>query len=407
LPEDSIEIILRTYVLKAKSSLLVGLGRMILVLLVLIGAVLASLAQSPAGEHPLWVCAYYLAGMQDKGPLTPQKIDFTAITHLIHFGIFANGDGTIDSLKGGITPEQSKTVVTLAHAAGCKVLVCLGTDEKAVRLRQALSDSFRRTFVHNLVQFVVARGYDGVDIDMEPLEDADVASYAKFIEELRTQLIIADPNLLLTAAVASEPALFARLQIQFDQINLMTYDLSGPWPGFQTWYNASLYDGGPQRMNSSEPFPSVQGMVQQFVQAGVSKAKLGIGVAFYGYVWSGATGPRQSIQGVKVDDSVDYHTIMDQYFQPKRYHWDAQAQAPYLSIASPQFLERKFISYDDATLCTRKIAYVRQQGLGGLIIWELGGGYRDNQQHDRKDALLQSIKRAWRGATQDDLDREE
>ncbi len=342
----------------------------------------------------MWVCAYYLAGDQARGRLLPQQIDFTAFSHLIHFGIFPSADGTIDPVKGGITPEQSQTVVTLAHAAGRKVLVCMGTNE-AIHSHRALTDAVRPILVRNLVRFVVSRGYDGLDIDMEPLEDSDVAVYTQFIYELRAQLIIANPDLVLTAAVASEPALFARLQLQFDRINLMTYDLSGPWPGFLTWYNAALYDGGPRRMKDGEPYPSVQGMVEQFTRAGVPKEKLGIGIAFYGYVWSGASGPGQSIDGVKVDDSVDYYTIMDHYYQPRRYHWDAQAQAPYLSLSSPEPKEQKFISYDDERLCAAKIAYVRQQGLGGVIIWELGGGYRNNQPAERKDALLQAVKRAW------------
>jgi len=207
---------------------------------------------------------------------------------------------------------------------------------------------------------------------------------------------LAKPGLLLTAAVASEPAMFAQIQDKMDQINLMTYDLSGPWPGFKTWYNAGLYGGGDQVMADGSPYPSVNQMVTEFEKAGVVPNKLGIGFAFYGYVWSGATGPMQSIRNLKVDDSVDYKVIMAQYYRPDRYHWDNQAQAPYLSIDAPAFLDRKFISYDDETLCTKKIAYIRQKGLAGGIIWELSGGYRDDQPAGERDLLLQSIKRAWR-----------
>jgi chitinase len=352
-------------------------------------------AQAPHGKHPIWVCAYYLTEHQDKGPLTPDKIDFTALSHLIHFGIMPGADGAIDPMQAGITPRQSQVIVSLAHRAHRKVLVCMGTDEGAKRLRQALTDPIRPTLVKNLVQFVVTRGYDGLDVDMEPIEDTDIGTYEKFIHELRAGLKAANRKLLLTAAVAAEPEMFARLQGEFDQINLMTYDLSGPWKGFKTWYNAGLNDGGDEKMNGSDPYPSTRGMVQQFMQAGVQPAKLGIGIAFYGYLWTGANGPRQSIEGVKVNDDVSYQAIMDQYYRLDRYHWDDQAQAPYLSIDAPQPTDRQFISYDDETLCAKKIAYVRQQRLGGVIIWELSEGYRDSQPNGRKDILLQSIKRAW------------
>ncbi len=354
-----------------------------------------AVAQAPHGKHPIWVCAYYLTEHQDKGPLTPDKIDFTALSHLIHFGIMPGADGAIDPMQAGITPRQSQVIVSLAHRAHRKVLVCMGTDEGAKRLRQALTDPIRPTLVKNLVQFVVTRGYDGLDVDMEPIEDTDIGTYEKFIHELRAGLKAANRKLLLTAAVAAEPEMFARLQGEFDQINLMTYDLSGPWKGFKTWYNAGLNDGGDEKMNGSDPYPSTRGMVQQFMQAGVQPAKLGIGIAFYGYLWTGANGPRQSIEGVKVNDDVSYQAIMDQYYRLDRYHWDDQAQAPYLSIDAPQPTDRQFISYDDETLCAKKIAYVRQQRLGGVIIWELSEGYRDSQPNGRKDILLQSIKRAW------------
>lgn len=350
-------------------------------------------AAAPQGTG--WVCAYYLSGDQDTGRMPADKIDMTAISHLIHFGIIPNEDGTIGPVKGTITVEQSRHVVALVHAAGRKALVCMGTDAGGIHLRKALSNALRPVLVQNLVRFVVDRGYDGADIDMEPITDADMPLYEKFIAELRVKLDGLKRGLLLTAAVADQPTMFARLQSRFDQINLMTYDLSGPFPGNETWYNANLFDGGKRQVSDHQPFPSVQGMVRQFVQAGVARAKLGIGAAFYGYVWSGVTGPRQSINGVKVDDGVDYHTIMDQYYQPDRYHWDDGAKAPYLSIDSPFTNDRKFISYDDEKLCALKIDFVRKEGLGGLIIWELGGGYRERQPKKRRDALLQSIKRAW------------
>jgi chitinase len=330
-----------------------------------------------------WISAYCLAA----GPLSADQVDYTAFSHLIHFGIFVNADGTVNP-KSGITQAQSEAVIGRAHAAGCKVLVCLGTDQNGVRLRRALQEDMRPALVRNLVAFVQARGYDGLDLDMEPLEDADVSTYEPFVRELRAAL---GPNLLLTAAVAAQPAMFARLQDAFDQINLMTYDLSGPWPGFRSWYNAGLYGSGTDAMADGSPYPSVDGMVHEFTGAGVAPAKLGIGIAFYGYVWTGVDGPRQDQpEGLKVDDSVDYNVIMDKWYQPDRYHWDSVAQAPWLGIDSPQ---KTFVSYDDETLVDRKLRYVREQGLGGAIIWELSGGWRSREK--QKDALLQAVKRAW------------
>ena len=58
-----------------------------------------------------------------------------------------------------------------------------------------------------------------------------------------------------------------------------------------------------------------------------------------------------------------------------------------------------FISYDDARLAREKVLYARAHGLGGVIIWELGDGYRESQPPGQKDILLKVVKEAARGRT--------
>jgi chitinase len=345
-----------------------------------------------AKAHPLWVSAYYAIWVQQAGTLTPQQIDYSAFSHLIHFAVVPADDGTIDPVKGGITPAESRAVLVPAHKAHRRVLLSVGGWLTSTHFRAAYSDPHRAAFINALVQIVRTRGYDGLDIDMEPLLPTDAPGYEAFIRQLRAQMTAADPKLLLTAATAAQPKLFAHLAAQFNQINLMTYDLSGPWQGFKTWYNSALYGNGEALMNPGQPFPSASGMVERFTAAGVPRPKLGIGEAFYGCVWTGADGPGQSIQGVTMNGSVSYAGIMNTYYQPGRYHWDAQAQAPYLSIDAPQ---KQFVSYDNEALCAKKVNYARAQGLGGVMIWELGSGYLPSRPAGQRNPLLQAVKRAW------------
>ena len=365
---------------------------LLLGLSLVVQAALAAPAFPKTAPHPLWVSAYYAVWVQQAGTLTPEKIDYSAFSHLIHFGVVPADDGTIDPLKGGITPAESAAVLTPAHKAGRKVLLSVGGWLTAAHFRAAYSDPHRAAFIGALVQMARTRGYDGLDVDMEPLEAPDAPGYETFIRQLRAQMTAADPKLLLTAATAAQPELFARLSSQFDQINLMTYDLAGPWSGFKTWHNSALYGDGTTLMNPGQPFPSASGMVERFAAAGVPRAKLGIGEAFYGRVWTGADGPGQSIQGVTMDGGIPYAEIMDAYYQPSRYHWDALAQAPYLSIDAPQ---KQFVSYDNEALCAQKVEYARAQGLGGVMLWELGSGYCPNRPAGKQNPLLQAVKQAW------------
>ncbi len=354
---------------------------------------------SPKPSLP-WVSAYYPVWNQTGG-MSPDKIDYSAITHLIHFAIVPRADGTIeDTIHGtlnAVTPAQSQDVISHAHAGGDKVLICLGGAGTGPSISPVITDAMRGVFIKNLIGFVSTRGYDGLDIDMEPILPADGGNFVKFVHELRVQMKATNPRWLLTFPASGEPGsqpkLCALLQNDFDQINIQTYDLSGKWDGFKTWYNGSLYGNGKTLMTDTRPYPSADEKVRLYLAAGVPKAKLGIGIAFYGYIWTGANGPAQSVQGTSLETPA-YNTIMDQYFRPNLYHWDANAHAPYLSIGAPQSKEGKFISYDDARLTREKVLYARTQGLGGVIIWELGDGYRKSQPAGHRDALLQVVKQA-------------
>ena len=367
-------------------------------------ALLTGAAAAPhavrAADAPIWVTAYYPVWNQS-GALTPDKIDYSAITHLVHFAIVPRADGTIeDTIHGtmnAITPAQSQDVVSRAHKAGDKVLICLGGAGTGPLISPVIAPAKRAAFVQNLVAFVKARGYDGIDVDMEPILPADEGNFVAFVKDLRVALKAANPSYLLTFPASGEPGnqpkLCALLKDDFDQINIQTYDLSGTWDGFKTWYNGSLYGDGKTLMTDTRPFPSASEKVGLYTAAGVPAAKLGLGIAFYGYLWKGATGPGQSIQGVTTE-TVGYTDIMDKYFAPGAYHWDATAHAPYLSFTGPGPADKKFISYDDAKLTAEKVTYARTHGLGGVIIWQLGSEYRPDQPAGKRSVLLQAVKEA-------------
>lgn len=358
-------------------------------------------------SQDVWATAYYAGWMQgwnNNGHLPAEDIDYTAVTHIIHFGLVPRPDGTLDSTSNSITVVNSRELLTRAHAAGKKVLICVGgwaTDSAFLRATSTVNLPF---FVANLISFLTTRGYDGIDIDWEPLNLLDAAQYIAFVTALRAGLDLITPRPLLTAANGTEGEIFAQIHQLFDQINLMTYDMAGPWPGWVTWHNAPIYDGGytfpccPWRL-----VPSADGYVDDFIAAGVPAAKIGIGIDFYGYVWSGGDGtptggvsvPRQ-IWTVPpfVRGNVPYYTLMENYFQPELYRWDDTAHAAYLSIDSVGSPGDKFISYDNQTTVHRKIHYARTKSIGGVIIWELGGGYRPLLPVGHRDSLLQAVKEA-------------
>lgn len=368
-------------------------------------------ANALQAQSKIWATAYYAGWMQgynNTGYLPAQKVDYSAMTHIVHFALVPRSDGTLDDQANSVTAFNANELVTRAHAAGKKVIICVGGWATDAAFRGATNSTNRAKFISNLVNLMSNRGYDGIDVDWETLYSSDASQYVAFITELRTALDKISPRPLLAAATAWEPSIFAQVHDKFDQINIMSYDLAGAWPGWVTWHNSPLYDGGFKFPSTGSAPPSVDGMVGKFIAAGIPASKIGIGIDFYGYVWNGgdgtptggATAPRQSwTTAPSVQSNVPYYTIMKNYYQPQYYKWDASSQVSYLSIDNAGSVSDKFITYDDEVTVQKKVEYAMNKQIGGVIIWELGGGYRPELPVGQQDPLLQSLKKALGGVT--------
>jgi chitinase len=351
----------------------------------------------------MWVTAYYTGWRQ--GHLRPADIDFGAVTHLVHFAVVPRPDGTLDAAVNMLTPKSIAAVVSAAHAAGKKILFTVGGQNSRAQFEGAMSPPRRKAFIAALISFMREHGYDGIDVDMEELPDRDARAYAAFIRELRAGLDRFTPRPLLTAAALWQPSLFAELASQFDQINLMTYNLAGPYPGWVVWHSGSLYDGGRRFPNGRARLPSVDGLAETFLAAGVPRGKLGVGLSFNGYVWSGGavSRPGQTWELPPAMKHAPYYVLAETYHikeydeDSPGYHWDAQAQAAYLSIQGESPSDAQFVSYVNTLTAEKLVQYVRSKGLGGLIVWDLAAGWRAGEPPGRRDLLLQAVKQARLG----------
>jgi len=373
------------------------------------GAVLSlgALCLVPFGAcADLWSTGYYPGWEQ--GSLPASNIDFTALTHIIHFSVIPNTDGTLNSSANGVSLANSTDIVARAHAAGKPVLICVGGAGSESDFQAATTNAVLPAFVSSLTNLMATRNYDGVDLDWEPLTAADIGPFTNLVNSLRSALNAFPRHKLLTVAAGAYPpygdpptteyTMYASVQNQFDQINIMTYDLSGPYAGWVTWFNSPIYDGGYHFPGGGGLVPSVGAAVGNFTNNGVLAAKLGFGIAFYGDIWQGGAGtstggvtqPRQSWTTAPSMNQSPYNTIMSGYYQSNLYHWDTNAQAAYLSISNANPANDMFISYDDQRTCQSKVSYARNHGLGGVMIWELAQDHQNGQ----PDPLLLAVKQA-------------
>jgi chitinase len=206
--------------------------------------------------------------------------------------------------------------------------------------------------------------FDGIDLDWEYPHQADAANYLALLQELRRQMNAFRPHLLLTVAVGPSPRMYegtdmAAIGRLVDRVGLMTYDFNGPWSD-TTGFIAPLtagpgYDGG-----------TVAHSVSAYLAAGVPAEKLLMGLPFYGYGWHQVIeiGNGLEQEGLPIRGDRPYSYIAGIVQQSTVYR-DPASQTPWL------FDGDIFWTYDDPISVNRKVEYVLNQRLGGLMIWEL------------------------------------
>jgi chitinase len=194
-----------------------------------------------------------------------KKVDLSKLTHLNI--AFINPD-TAGNFKEIPFLEE---VVKYAHQNRVKVLMSCGGGSRQAYYAKLLKDDKRPQVVANFIAFVKKYKLDGIDIDIEG-DDID-DNYEKFVVELKEPLV--NQKKLLTAALA----FYTRTKItdkaleQFDFINVMAYDKTGPWrptnPG--------------QHSPMSYTLDHLNYWTKERAASNVLKDKVILGVPFYGY----------------------------------------------------------------------------------------------------------------------------
>jgi chitinase len=219
----------------------------------------------------------------------------------------------------------------------------------------------------------------------------DKQNYTLLLAELRRQLDALGEGYLLTIAAPAVPFYWNNMEIAemhpyLDFMNIMAYDM---YVGEVASHHAALY---PSDQWDDEQH-SIQTAVQAYLGFGVPADKL-IGVPFYGHGRAkvGATynGLFQPYTGRPAGTwgsggLFSYADLLTHYLSPETTFRDETAQAVWYYDAATQTM----ISYDDPTTLQAKAAYIRENGLGGMMIWELG---YDDETHSLLGAVYQAFQ---------------
>ena len=218
--------------------------------------------------------------------------------------------------------------------------------------------------IDELVALALDLDVDGINVDVELLNEADREAYGTFLHELRAALVEARPKARVTVATEAgvrgvgNAATAAVAGV--DRIFLMGYDYhwSGSKPG------------------ASSPVDRIDGVydlrwsIDSYVEAGVPRDRILLGLPLYGMTWR-STGPDRWSEVVGkgkswiLDGNLD--VLLDPEFTPLR---DPIEHAEYFVEQDGDTWLHTY--YDSPATLRLKLALARDSGLAGGGFWAIG-----------------------------------
>ncbi|OAB34318.1 hypothetical protein PMSD_14535 [Paenibacillus macquariensis subsp. defensor] len=273
----------------------------------------------------------------------------------------------------------------------------------------AATAATREVFANSAVDFLRKYQFDGVDLDWEypvsggldgnSYRPADKQNYVLLLQAVKAKLNAAElvdgKKYLLTIASGAGPNYVSNNQLgnianTVDWINIMTYDYNGDWQSVSA-HNAPLYSDPAAVAAGVENAATfnIQASVQNYINAGVPANKIVLGTPFYGRGWSKCknvgNGQYQNCSapttGTWEKGMYDFTDLQNNYINKNGYtrYWNDASKIPYLFNPT----NGSFITYDDVESFGYKTNFIKSNGMGGAMIWDLGG--------DRNKLLLNKL----------------
>jgi spore germination protein YaaH len=293
----------------------------------------------------------------------------TTLTTLALFSVTNRRDGSIDDSQNGfkrITGPVGQQMIAEAHDRKVRVEVVF-TSFGTARNKQLFGGTVasQDKVIASLVAFAHEIGVDGINVDVESMDQDFVPAYGAFVGRLRAalrgdtgrgQVSVATTAHTVGAAMAAAAAAAGA-----DRVFMMGYDYH--WAGSAPGASAPMdrRDGQPQDLPWS---------LDLYAAAGVPVQRTILGLPFYGISWP-VTGPELGDPDTGRGDtwvpSDHLSTYADSSLTPTL---DPIEQVDFYAV--PDGAGWQGIYVDSPATLTPKLALADARGLAGAGFWAIG-----------------------------------
>lgn len=310
------------------------------------------------GYYPSW-----------KSGLEPSQINYARFTHLCHAFVMPDTSGTL-RMEGNM---PSRELTGRAHEKGVQVLVSLGGADSGTSFGAIVRDpASEDAFVRNVVKLARDNGYDGVDLDWEfPRDELEMHGCTRLARRFREEFGRTGGRGVVTAAFSGTAWagkwIDHKAMLEYlDFINVMTYDMHGPWSehaGPNAALVAEAEDPSGCRANS------VTG--QMLYWTGTKRwpaDRLLVGVPCYGRGFAVEKWYSLLQKGVNARYSyLAFNKLPEMTADGWVRSWNSETSTPQLAKQGV----RELISYEDEESARIKGGWASQAGFGGVFFWEI------------------------------------
>jgi spore germination protein YaaH len=250
------------------------------------------------------------------------------------------------------------------------------------------NENSKKKAIESIKQLIKDYSFDGVNLDFEynlayEVVDGSGEKYASFIKELREELSLTNPEIIITVDlygngfIKDHPYKCNLLAKEADYLVLMGYD----------FHQTSSPKAGPVAPLKSEAERSITEAMDWGLRKGVDSNKIILAMPFYGYEWQTVSDDYGAATYPGTGAMASYKRVQALIEEKQlEVKWNVLAMSPWIAYEKDGGTFQ--IHFENNESIGLKLELIDQVKLGGGAIWALG--------YEGADASVWSVIENWR-----------